>query len=105
MDRLEAMDIFVRIVDAGSFSAVARELGTTQPTISKQITALETRLKTRLLSRSTRSLSLTESGTAYYERCRRILEDVRAAEGALDSARQMINLHPVRRDGPDRIIE
>ena len=83
MDRLEAMDIFVRIVDAGSFSAVARELGTTQPTISKQITALETRLKTRLLSRSTRSLSLTESGTAYYERCRRILEDVRAAEGAL----------------------
>jgi DNA-binding transcriptional LysR family regulator len=83
MDRLEAMDIFVRIVDAGSFSAVARDLGTTQPTISKQITALETRLKTRLLNRSTRSLSITESGTTYYERCKRILEDVKAAEGAL----------------------
>ena len=83
MDRLEAMDIFVRIVEAGSFSAVARELGTTQPTISKQITALETRLKTRLINRSTRSLSVTESGTAYYEQCKRILEDVKAAEGAL----------------------
>src|SRR5262245_11405105 len=83
MDRLEAMDIFVRIVEAGSFSAVARELGTTQPTISKQITALERRLKTRLLERSTRSLSATDSGTMYYERCKRILEDVKAAEGAL----------------------
>ena len=83
MDRLEAMDIFVRIVEAGSFSAVARDLGTTQPTISKQVTALERRLKTRLLERSTRSLSVTESGTTYYERCKRILEDVKAAEGAL----------------------
>lgn len=83
MDRLETMDIFVRIVEAGSFSAVARDLGTTQPTISKQMTALETRLKTRLLNRSTRSLSVTESGTAYYERCKRILEEVKAAEGAL----------------------
>ena len=63
MDRLEAMDIFVRIVETGSFSAVARDLGTTQPTISKQITALERRLKTRLLERSTRSLNVTASGT------------------------------------------
>lgn len=83
MDRLEAMEVFVRIVQAGSFSAVAREMGTTQPTISKQITALETHLRTRLLNRSTRNLSLTEAGTAYYERCKRILEDVKAAEGAL----------------------
>jgi DNA-binding transcriptional LysR family regulator len=83
MDRLEAMEVFVRIVQAGSFSAVAREMGTTQPTISKQITALETHLGTRLLNRSTRNLSLTEAGTAYYERCKRILEDVKAAEGAL----------------------
>jgi len=83
MDRLEAMDIFVRIVETGSFSAVARDLGTTQPTISKQITALERRLKTRLLERSTRSLNVTASGTTYYERCKRILEDVKAAEGAL----------------------
>ena len=83
MDRLEAMQMFVRIVETGNFSAVARQLGTTQPTISKQLTALEQRLQTRLLNRSTRSISLTEAGAAYYERCRRILDEVREAEGAL----------------------
>jgi len=83
MDRLGAMEMFVRIVETGSFSAVARELGTTQPTISKQLTGLEKQLKTRLLNRSTRSLSLTEAGTAYYERCKRIIDDVQEAEGAL----------------------
>jgi DNA-binding transcriptional LysR family regulator len=83
MDRLGAMEMFVRIVETGSFSAVARELGTTQPTISKQLTALERQLKTRLLNRSTRSVSLTEAGTAYYERCKRIIDEVQDAEGAL----------------------
>jgi DNA-binding transcriptional LysR family regulator len=83
MDRLGAMEMFVRIVETGSFSAVARQLGTTQPTISKQLTALEKQLQTRLLQRSTRSLSLTEAGAAYYERCRRILDEVREAEAAL----------------------
>lgn len=83
MDRLVAMEVFVRIVQTGSFSAVARELGTTQPTISKQLTALEGRVKTRLLNRSTRSISLTEAGTAYFERCKRILDAVQDAEGAL----------------------
>ena len=77
------MEMFVRIVETGNFSAVARQLGTTQPTISKQLTALEQRLQTRLLNRSTRSISLTEAGAAYYERCRRILDEVREAEGAL----------------------
>src|SRR5262245_2281112 len=79
MDRLGAMEMFVRIVETGSFSAVARQLGTTQPTISKQLTALET----QLLHRSTRSLGLTEAGAAYYERCRRIIDEVREAEAAL----------------------
>ena len=83
MDRLEAMEMFVRIVETGSFSAVARELGTTQPTISKQLTALEKRFKTRLLNRSTRSLSLTESGASFYERCKQIVGEVHEAEGAL----------------------
>ncbi|HTS52587.1 MAG TPA: LysR family transcriptional regulator [Burkholderiales bacterium] len=83
MDRLGAMEMFVRIVETGSFSAVARQLGTTQPTISKQLTGLEKQLQTRLLQRSTRSLSLTEAGAAYYERCRRILDEVREAEAAL----------------------
>jgi DNA-binding transcriptional LysR family regulator len=83
MDRLDAMEMFVRIVETGSFSAVARQLGTTQPTVSKQLTALEKRLGTRLLQRSTRRLSVTESGQAYYERCKRIVDAVREAEGTL----------------------
>ena len=83
MDRLTAMEVFVRIVETGSFSAVAREMGMTQPTVSKQLTALEKQLKTRLLNRSTRQLSLTEAGTAYYESSKRIIDTVREAEGNL----------------------
>jgi DNA-binding transcriptional LysR family regulator len=83
MDKLALMEIFVRIVETGSFSAVARETGMTQPTVSKQMTALERSLKTRLLQRSTRSLSLTEAGSAYYERCRQIIDQVHAAELSL----------------------
>jgi DNA-binding transcriptional LysR family regulator len=83
MDKLRLMEIFVRIVETGSFSAVARETGMTQPSVSKQLTALERNLKTRLLNRSTRSLSLTEAGSAYYERCCQIIEQVRAAELSL----------------------
>jgi DNA-binding transcriptional LysR family regulator len=80
MDKLGLMEIFVRIVETGSFSAVAREMAMSQPTISKQIGALERSLKTRLLHRTTRSLSLTEAGAAYYERCRKIIDQVQAAE-------------------------
>lgn len=93
MDRLDAMEVFVRIVETGSFSSVARELGITQPTISKQLTALESHLKTRLLNRSTRKLSLTESGQAYYERCKRIIDDVREAESTLGRLQGSISGH------------
>jgi len=83
MDKLSLMEIFVRIVETGSFSAVAREMAMSQPTVSKQIGALERDLKTRLLNRTTRSLSLTEAGAAYYERCRKIIDQVQAAETSL----------------------
>ncbi len=83
VDRLTAMEVFVRIVETGSFSAVARELAMTQPTVSKQLTALERQLKTRLLNRTTRQLSLTEAGSAYYESCKRIIDTVRDAEANL----------------------
>jgi len=83
MDRLTAMAVFVRIVETGSFSAVARDLGMTQPTVSKQLSALERQLKTRLLNRSTRQLSLTEAGSAYYESSKRIIDAVREADGNL----------------------
>jgi len=80
MDRLSAMSMFVRVVETGSFSAVAKEINTTQPTISKNIAELESWLGAKLLNRSTRSLRLTESGADYYERCVSILQEVDAAE-------------------------
>jgi len=83
MDRFFAMEVFVRIVETGSLSAAARELDTTQPSVSRQLRALEHRLKTQLLHRSTRHISLTEPGRAYYEDCKRILSDIDATEGNL----------------------
>lgn len=80
MDRFHLMQLFVRIVDAGSFSAVAREMNMIQPTVSKQLTALEERLGVRLLNRTTRRLSLTEAGREYYQRCKRILDEVQELE-------------------------
>jgi|TARA_B100002003_G_scaffold251911_1_gene298822 DNA-binding transcriptional LysR family regulator len=74
------MNMFVRVVETGSFSAVAKELNSTQPTISKNIAELELWLGAKLLTRSTRSLRLTETGTDYYERCVAILQDVEEAE-------------------------
>ena len=62
MDRLAAMQAFVRVVESGSFSAVAREAQATQSAVSKQIAALERTLGARLLNRTTRSLALTEEG-------------------------------------------
>ncbi|MDK1024175.1 MAG: LysR substrate-binding domain-containing protein [Gammaproteobacteria bacterium] len=80
MDRLVAMTMFVRVVETGSFSAVAKEMNSTQPTISKNVAELESWLGAKLLNRSTRSLRLTETGADYYERCVSILQDVEAAE-------------------------
>jgi DNA-binding transcriptional LysR family regulator len=79
MDRLQAMEMFVRVVETGSFSRAAREFGTTQPTVTKQVAAIESRLKVRLLNRNTRGVSLTEAGALYYDNCKNI---VRAAEEA-----------------------
>lgn len=80
MDRLVLMHCFVRAVESGSFSAVARELGLGQPTVSKNIATLEEHLGTRLLHRSTRRLALTPEGERYYRDCRQILDTVTQAE-------------------------
>lgn len=79
MDRLRLMETFVRVVETGNFSAVAREAFTTQSAISKQVQALEAQLGARLLVRSTRSHSLTEAGQLYYERCRQVLDTLEEA--------------------------
>ncbi len=90
MDKLQAMSAFVRVVEAGSFSAVARELNSTQSAISKQVAALEAALDARLLTRTTRSLSLTEEGARYFEQARRLVAEVAEAEGAVRSAEQAL---------------
>jgi DNA-binding transcriptional LysR family regulator len=79
MDRLRLMETFVRVVETGSFSAVAREGLTTQSAISKHVQALEAQLGAKLLVRSTRSHSLTEAGRLYYERCRQVLDALEEA--------------------------
>jgi DNA-binding transcriptional LysR family regulator len=90
VDKLNAMAIFVRVVERGSFSAVARELQTSQPTISKVLRALETELGGKLIARSTRKLSLTDEGQRYYAECRQILAAVDAAEHSFQSGRESI---------------
>ncbi len=74
------MQMFVRVVETGSFSKAALEFGTTQPTVTKQVASVENRLKVRLLNRNTRGVSLTESGALYYEKCKSIVRDVEDAD-------------------------
>ena len=75
MDRLDAMQAFVRVIEKGSFSAVAKERGIGQPAISKQISSLEEELGTELIHRTSRSIALTEAGRDFYESALRILDD------------------------------
>lgn len=82
MNRLESMSILVAVVDSGSLSAAARRLGMPLATVSRKVGELESHLKTRLLHRTTRQLSLTEAGVSYVAACRRILEEIGDAERA-----------------------
>ena len=70
---LNEMAIFVRVVESGSFTGAAKALGLPKSTVSRKITQLEERLGVRLIQRTTRSLSLTDTGSAYHEHCARIL--------------------------------
>ena len=83
MDRLLAMQTFVRVVETGSFSAVAREQTSTQSAVSKQVAALEKHLGAKLLTRTTRTLALTDDGHRYFEDARRLVAEVTEAEGQL----------------------
>jgi DNA-binding transcriptional LysR family regulator len=80
MDRLASMEVFVKAVDLGSFSAAADALDLSAPMVGKHVRFLEARLGVRLLNRTTRRQSLTEFGRAYYERCRLILAEADAAD-------------------------
>ena len=82
-DELSSMLVFSRVVDAGGFTAAAGELGLSKSAVSKQIARLEDRLGTRLLNRTTRTLSLTEAGTAFYERSLDVVAAAQAAEATV----------------------
>lgn len=75
MDKFDAMQTFVRVIEKGSFSAVAKERGIGQPAVSKQISALEHEFGTELIHRSSRSIALTEAGREFYESALHILDD------------------------------
>src|SRR5260370_33199975 len=75
VDKFDAMQMFVRLVERGSFSAVAKERGIGQPAVSKQISALEDELGTELIHRTSRSIALTEPGRDFYESALHILDD------------------------------
>src|SRR4051812_37726864 len=80
MDKFTCMQALVRVVESGSFAEAARRMGVSAPMVTKYIGHLEQSLGTRLLNRSTHSLSLTDSGQAYYQRCVQLLEDLDEAE-------------------------
>jgi DNA-binding transcriptional LysR family regulator len=83
LDRLEAMRLFVRVVECGSFSAVAREAGVGQPAVSKQIAALEAHLGAPLVLRSSRRITVTQAGQTFYESAVRLVQDLEAAESSV----------------------
>ena len=86
MDRLSAIEIFVAVVNHEGFTAAARELDVSKSYVSKQVSRLEDRLGVRLLNRTTRHVSPTGEGEAFFERCAQILDDLEEAERALTQA-------------------
>ncbi|MEO8309525.1 MAG: LysR family transcriptional regulator [Pseudomonadota bacterium] len=80
MDRITGIELFIRVVETGSFSKAAIEVGITQPTATKAVAAMEKRLGARLLHRSTRGVMLSEVGALYYEKCKLIAREVDEAD-------------------------
>ena len=80
MDRIAAVQLFIRVVETASFSKAAVELGITQPTATKAVAAMEQRLGARLLHRSTRGVTPTEVGALYYDKCKAIAHEIEAAD-------------------------
>ena len=84
-DVVHGMLVFTKVVQAGSLSAAARELGVSTAVVSRTLAALEARLGVRLVNRTTRSLHLTDEGASYYETCQRILAEIDEADAAVTS--------------------
>jgi DNA-binding transcriptional LysR family regulator len=87
MDKLRAMEAFVRIVERGSLTAAAESLQASLPSVVRSLAALEAALDVRLLNRTTRRIALTDEGREYYARCQRVLAEIDDAEAALSARR------------------
>ncbi|MBV8036270.1 LysR family transcriptional regulator [Roseateles sp.] len=87
MDRLQAMQAYVRVVEAGTFTKAADSLDLPKATVTRLIQTLETHLRTKLLNRTTRRVTVTPDGAAYYERAMRLLGDLEELEGSMNQAR------------------
>ncbi|MGQ3054229.1 MAG: LysR family transcriptional regulator [Roseateles sp.] len=90
MDRLQAMEVFVAVVDSGGFAAASRKLDLSAPVVTRAVAELEARLGVRLLTRTTRTVRVTEAGARYAEDCRRILADVGDSEAATSGSRSQL---------------
>lgn len=86
MDRLTSLEVFVRVADLGSFTQAAEQLTMSRAMVSKHVQALEDRLGTLLITRTTRRLSLTEAGQSFYSRCRQVLAELEEAEAEASDA-------------------
>lgn len=82
MARLNAMRVFVKVAEANGFAEAARQLNMSPPAVTRAVASLEEQIGARLLTRTTRSVKLTEAGARYFEDCRRILSDISEAEAA-----------------------
>ena len=87
-DLLDGVAVFVGVINAGSFTAAAHALGHSTSYVSKAVTRLEKRLGSRLLNRTTRTISLTDAGRAYYERCSQIVIDAENAERSINQLQE-----------------
>jgi DNA-binding transcriptional LysR family regulator len=99
MDRLLTLEVFATVVDQGSFVAAARSLDLSPASVTEHVQALEKRLKTKLLNRTTRRIALTDEGAAYYEHCKQVLARIDEADGML-AAQRMSPRGVIRVQGP-----
>ena len=87
-NQMQAMRVFVRVVEAGTFTSAANSLRMPKPTVTKLVQALEAHLRIRLLNRTTRRVTVTPDGSAYYERVVRLLGDLEDIESSVTHAKQ-----------------
>jgi len=108
-DLLDGVAVFVGVINAGSFTAAARALGHSTSYVSKEITRLEKRLGSRLLNRTTRTISLTDAGRAYYDRCSQIVIDAENAERSIsqlqDTPRGLLHVNAPGSFGSKYLLE